>query len=77
MSFVDGTTSELRCGTHGFVTTNLDEWHRHLREPGHYAVGSLNCVVCGEEFAFTTEDKVPAWSALKGLVMHPGCRGGA
>jgi hypothetical protein len=77
MSMIDGTTSELKCSIHEkeFVTTNLEEWHRHIRQPGHYAVGSANCAVCGEEYAFTVEDKVSAYQAIRGLVMHPECRG--
>lgn len=75
MSVIDGTTSELKCGIHNYMTTNLDEWHKHIKEPGHYGVGAGNCIVCGEEYAFTAEDKVPAWHAARGIVMHPECRG--
>jgi hypothetical protein len=76
MSMIDGTTSELKCGIHDFVTTNLAEWHKHVKEPGHYSVGTGNCAVCGEEYAFTLEDKVPAAMVMRGLIIHPECRGG-
>ena len=75
MSIIDGTTSELKCGIHDFVTTNLDEWHKHLRAPGHFSIGTSNCAVCGEEYAYTEDDKIPAMMAIRGLAMHPECRG--
>ena len=76
MSIVDGTTSELRCGIHDFTTTNLDDWHKHLKGEGHYSVGSGNCAVCGEEYAFTLEDKVPTSQVMRGVIVHPECMGG-
>jgi hypothetical protein len=75
MSIIDGTTSELICGIHDYKTRNLKEWHEHVRGAGHYAVGSSNCPMCGEEYAYTEEDKVPAWAGIKALAIHPECRG--
>jgi hypothetical protein len=67
-------TSELKCYTHDFTTRDLLKWKAHQSGPGHYSVGSGNCRICGEEYAFTLDDLVPTADVMNGDLAHPECR---
>lgn len=73
----EGLTSQMNCGIHDFTTTDIKEWEKHIREPGHFATGFAPCALCGERFKLTKEDRIPAVLALKGLATHNECVGKA
>lgn len=67
----------MNCGIHDFTTTSIAEWEKHIREPGHFAIGRVPCALCGEPFRINKEDKIPSILASKGLATHDECAGKA
>lgn len=71
----EGTSSIMACGIHNFATSSTQEWEQHLREPGHFSIGFAPCALCGEQFTFGIEDRIPTILVMKGLATHQECVG--